>query len=172
MSKKGEPGRWTHRALTLALLVLGVAVMALLYALVSQNFSLEPPAPAPRPELSAEEAAPVSNAASDSAREIIQVGVRNGCGQPGLAAEMRSYLVQRDFDVVEVGNHSSFDLDSSLVIDRVGDLAAARRVAAALGIPRRRVRQDLRPEYYLDASVLIGSDYRTLEPFRDDASAR
>ena len=157
---------WGNRLLNVALLALGVAVMALLYALVSQSFPSDGPRAAQPPanESSAAGARPAPP--GDIIDDIIQVGVRNGCGEPGLAGEARGYLVRSGFDVVEVGNHSSFDLDSSLVIDRVGNRAAARRVARALGIPERRVRQDISPAYHLDASVILGSDYPTLKPFR------
>ncbi|PSQ81685.1 MAG: hypothetical protein BRD46_01520, partial [Bacteroidetes bacterium QS_8_68_15] len=47
---------------------------------------------------------------------------------------------------------------------------ARTRVARALGIPARRVRQDLEPGYYLDSSVVLGEDYLTLTPFRRDAA--
>jgi hypothetical protein len=179
MSERSSAGRWGNRALNLALLVLGAAAAALLYALVSQGLDTtdEPSAASskagagPLPD----EDEPASNASgSPSGRspapggDVIQVGVRNGCGEPGLAARARRYLVRSGFDVVEVGNYSSFDVDSSMVIDRTGNRAVARRVARALGIPERRVRQDVGSEYYLDASVVLGSDYATLDPFRDD----
>jgi hypothetical protein len=51
------------------------------------------------------------------------------------------------------------------VIDRVGDLESAKKVAAVLNIPEERVTQDIRRDYYLDASIIIGHDYNRLEPF-------
>jgi len=54
-----------------------------------------------------------------------------------------------------------------VVIDRIGNLEAAQNVAEALGIPSERVRQDLKPQYYLDASVVIGRDYEQLRPFQE-----
>jgi len=185
--------RWGNCALNVALLVLGAGAATLLYALVSQGLGTASPPPsssagsspnagAASPPPSSSDEAPASTGAKNeegkprrdtrtsARRDIIQVGVRNGCGEPGLAARTRDFLVRAGFDVVEVGNYSSFDVDSSMVIDRAGDLAAARRVARALGIPARRVRQDLQPEYYLDASVVLGEDYSTLTPFRRDAA--
>jgi len=100
--------------------------------------------------------------------KIIQVEVRNGCGVAGLAGITTRYLRDHGFDVVGVGDYIRFDLDSSVVVDRVGDLAAARKVALVLGLPEDRVRQELQPGYYLDASVLIGKDYPTLAPFQDE----
>jgi len=64
-----------------------------------------------------------------------------------------------------VGDHATFDVQQSRVIDRVGDLRSAKKVAAALNIPEERVVQEIRRDYYLDASVIIGHDYAQLEPF-------
>lgn len=155
--------------LSAALVVLGLAVLVLLYGFVTGSvlpgdfFDAEGAAES-RPTRA--DAGPGN--ASDG--EIVQVGVRNGSGAPGIAARTTRYLRRRGFDVVEAGNHSSFDEPRSFVVDRVGDLDAARRVAAALGIPEDRVHQDLRPEYYLDASVVLGRDYASLHPFQEDGS--
>lgn len=98
--------------------------------------------------------------------EIIQVDVRNGCGESGLAGEMTDFLRSYGFDVVEHGDHTSFDVDSTLVIDRIGNLDAANQVALALGIPDVRIISDVRSDYYLDVSVIIGRDYASIRPFR------
>ena len=100
--------------------------------------------------------------------DIIQVEVRNGCGVSGLAADMTRYLRDQGFDVVEVGDYKTFDQARSFVIDRAGDMEAARRVAAAIGLPPERVRQEIDADLYLDASVVIGSDYADLKPFGKD----
>ena len=99
--------------------------------------------------------------------DIIQLEVRNGCGVDGVAARTTRYLRRHGFDVVEMGDYTSFDVPYSLVIDRVGDLEAARKVAAVLGIPEERVRQQIQPDLFLDASVIIGKDYAQLAPFRE-----
>lgn len=102
---------------------------------------------------------------------IIQVEIRNGCGVSGIADVTRGFLRDGGFDVVEVGNHARFDVGTSYVVDRVGDLEAARKVANALGISETHVRQELRPDYFLDASIVLGADYETLIPFRNAATA-
>ena len=156
MSKKKS--RWTHYALNALLLVLVLGVMVLVYGLVTGGFFSAPPPADPQRE---------ENPAG-LVGEIIQVDVRNGCGVAGVAARTTRYLRRHHFDVVEQGNYASFEEDSSFVIDRVGNPAAARKVAAALGLPPSRIRQEIRPDYYLDASVVLGRDYRTLTPFEDD----
>lgn len=169
MGAKQQSG-WSGRALNAALVVAGLGVAVLLYSFVTGSvlpggvFEGGDGGGDPRPARAEE--APGSEGGATG--EIVQVGVRNGSGAPGIAAETTRYLRAEGFDVVEAGNHSSFDEPRSYVVDRVGDLDAARRVAAALGLPKGRVRQEVRPEYYLDASVVLGRDYATLRPFQEE----
>lgn len=148
---------WQERVrngvLNTALVVGGLAVILLLYGLATRT--LVPPAD---PKRSAQSTKLVSG--------IIQVEIRNGAGVDHLAAETMTYLRNHGFDVVEVGNYRTFQQEQSIVIDRVGDPEAAQKVAEALGLPDSRVRQKIRPQYYLDASVIVGHDYKQLRPFQ------
>ncbi len=94
--------------------------------------------------------------------DVIQIEVLNGCGVPGLATRYTSALRQNGFDVVESGNFETFDIRETIVIDRNGNLENARRVARALGIPEDRILQEISSDFYLDATVVIGSDYESL----------
>ncbi|PSQ99010.1 MAG: hypothetical protein BRD48_05310 [Bacteroidetes bacterium QS_9_68_14] len=173
MSRDARTSQWGHWALNVALGALGVAVMVLLYALVSEHLGGGGQA------VYGEASAPGAQAATDkknarsgeSTDEILQVAVKNGCGAKGVAAEARGYLVREGFDVVEVGNYTTFDLDSSMVIARAGSRAAARRLARAMGIPPGRIRQETSEAYHLDAAAVLGDDYRSLDPFRGDESS-
>lgn len=140
--------------LNAALVVGGLSVMVLLYALVTRTLL-----PQPSPERPSDSTELVGG--------IIQVEVRNGAGVDRLAAETTHYLRERGFDVVDVGNYDTFTQERSVVIDRVGDPEAARKVAEALGLSPDRVRQEIRRQYYLDASVIIGHDYEQLRPFQN-----
>lgn len=146
--------KWASLSMNAVLLVLGAIVIVLAYSLVTRALT-------PRVD---------PYRASDTEQlvgEIIQVEVRNGCGVSGLAAKTTMYLRDHGFDVVEVGDHHSFNEPHSKVVDRVGDLEAAKKVAAALGIPEERVEQDIVEEVYLDASVILGKDYGNLRPFEE-----
>lgn len=149
---------WQERVrngvLNAALVAGGLAVVLLLYGVATR--ALVPPAD---PERSSQSTGLVGG--------IIQVEVRNGAGVDHLAAETMTYLRDRGFDVVDVGNYRTFQQERSIVIDRVGDPEAARKVADALGLPDSRVRQKIRPQYYLDASVIVGHDYEQLRPFQN-----
>ncbi|MEM1096186.1 MAG: LytR C-terminal domain-containing protein [Bacteroidota bacterium] len=141
----------------ISLVVIGVLVLVLGYALVAQL--LRPPADPYR-----------EDNPTGLVGDIIQVEVRNGCGISGIADVTRGFLRAGGFDVVEVGNYERFDVGTSYVVDRVGDLEAARKVANALGISEAQVRQEIRADYFLDASIVLGADYETLLPFRDTAA--
>jgi hypothetical protein len=147
--------RFSNGLLNVALAIGGGCVLVLLYAFTTRIFF---PSPTPK--------RPASDT-SDLVGEIIQVEVRNGAGVDHLAERTTQYLRDQGFDVVDVGNHSSFDQERSVVIDRIGNPEAARNVANALGIPPERVRKDVKPQYYLDASVILGHDYEQLRPFQE-----
>jgi len=93
---------------------------------------------------------------------IIQLEVLNGCGEPGVASLFTSTLRSFGFDVVESGNFETFDMTETILISRNGDMASAKRVADALGIPEERILMEMSPEFYLDATLVIGSDYQSL----------
>lgn len=94
---------------------------------------------------------------------IIQLEVLNGCGVPGLAGEFTTALRKSGFDVVETGNFKNFDMQNTVVISRTLNDENARRVAEALGIHPKNVFIEASEDYYLDATVVIGSDYKSLK---------
>jgi hypothetical protein len=101
--------------------------------------------------------------AGEPGSAVIQVDVLNGCGIGGAASNATSYLRARGFDVVEIRNYKTFDVQESLVIDRRGDLEYARRVAYALGISKKNIVQQINDDYYVDVSVVVGRDYASLK---------
>lgn len=96
--------------------------------------------------------------------KVIQLDVQNGCGAKGAGAKFTSTLRAAGFDVVDVRNHASSRVARTLVIDRLGDLSAARKVAAALGVAESNIIQQINPDYFVAVSVVIGEDYATLHP--------
>lgn len=95
--------------------------------------------------------------------EVIQLEVLNGCGVAGLANEFTSALRRNGFDVVETGNFDNFNIEQTLVISRTHSTENARRVARALGISEENVIVEASDDFYLDATVVIGSDYQSLK---------
>ncbi len=94
--------------------------------------------------------------------DIIQIEVLNGCGVSGLANQFTSALRKNGFDVVETGNFKNFDLEETIVIARTFDKENAQRVAQALGISQKNILIEASDDFYLDATVVIGSDYQSL----------
>jgi hypothetical protein len=73
------------------------------------------------------------------------------------------------FDVVETGNYDHFDLSESIVISRTGEMENALKVANALGIAEEQVLREQSPDFYLDVTLVIGSDYESLNLLIHDA---
>jgi len=94
--------------------------------------------------------------------DVIQVQVLNGAGRAGLANRFTSALRKNGFDVVETGNFESFEIPNTYVIDRLGNLENARRVARALNLGEDRIVREVSEGFFLDATVVIGLDYDSL----------
>ncbi len=97
---------------------------------------------------------------------IIQVEIMNGCGVSGIADRFTDFLRNENFDVVNTGNYISFDVIETLVIERIGNMANAKKVAKALGVNERNIIQQLNDDYFLDVSIVIGKDYHELLPLK------
>ncbi|HYQ87454.1 MAG TPA: LytR C-terminal domain-containing protein [Bacteroidota bacterium] len=129
------------------IVVLLLTVGYLSYSYISRGAN-SPPLPAEQPK----------------PQKIIQLDVLNGSGGRGVAAKFMNYLRGHGFDVVEMKNYKLSNIPRTLVVDRVGNRAAAQRVASALGVSERNVIQQINPDYFVDVSVIIGGDYSSLQP--------
>jgi hypothetical protein len=94
---------------------------------------------------------------------IIQLEVLNGCGVAGAAEKVTDYLRNNQFDVVQMRNYISFDIEKSLVIERTGNRRNAEKIADILGIDRKNIVQQISNDYFLDVSLVIGKDYNELK---------
>lgn len=99
--------------------------------------------------------------------EIIQVEVMNGCGVSGLADRFTDYLRNENVDVVNTGNYISFDIDKTMIIDRIGNIANANQIAGILGVSSSNVFTQKNEDYFLDVSIIIGRDYYKLNPLME-----
>lgn len=97
----------------------------------------------------------------------LQIDVQNGCGVSGIADKVTEYLRSKGFDVVEMGNFTTQDIKTTMVIDRAGNMKNAKRVAQSLGVSDKYVIQQMNKNYFLDATVVIGKDYEELIPFKN-----
>ena len=94
----------------------------------------------------------------------VRVEVLNGAGIPGLAREVTRRLRDAGFDVVYFGNAGGSPREVSEVLDRSGQLKAARAVAGSLDIERVRAAPDT--GLYVDVSVVLGKDWEKDAPTR------
>ncbi len=98
--------------------------------------------------------------------EIIQVEVLNGCGVGGVGDRFTDFLRTNNFDVVNIGNYIRFDMDETIIIDRIGNKANALKAAEILGVKKENVIQQLNHDYFLDVSIVVGRDYYSLKPLK------
>jgi hypothetical protein len=86
------------------------------------------------------------------------VEVLNGGGESGVAREATGLLRDLGLDVVYFGNAETFSSDSSVVLDRMGRLDGARKVADALGI--RAVQSQPDSNLFVDVTVRLGPEWK------------
>ncbi len=98
--------------------------------------------------------------------DIIQAEVLNGCGIAGLAERFTDYLRENKVDVVNMHNYKMFDVPETIVIDRSGNFANAKKIAEILGVKRKNVLQEIDKNLLLDVTVIIGQDYFKLKPIK------
>lgn len=94
--------------------------------------------------------------------QVIQLDVLNGTREAKLAQRVTDYLRTQGFDVVEMGNYKSAPVETTLVLDRTGNIEAAREVARVLGVPESNVRTQIDRSLFLDVSVILGNDFAHL----------
>ncbi len=140
-------------------LFLNIAVFLLFAVIVFMMYSIYI-------KLSKPLAASIEEQVNQKPSEIIQVEVLNGCGVNGVGDRFTDFLRTNNFDVVNYGNYIRFDMDETIVIDRIGNKANAYKTAEALGVKRENVIQQLNKDYFLDVSIVIGRDYYKLKPLK------
>jgi hypothetical protein len=148
---KKKPFQWKSLGGNGIIVVFGLIVLVLLYAFINRIF-IDPPVE--------------SEISQGGKTHTIQLDVLNGSGTPKLGQRVTDYLRARGFDVVEMGNYKETGVEFTLVMDRAGNLAAARQVAEALGVSKEHVVQKIDKNAFLDVSVVIGKDFKSLKPLK------
>jgi len=147
-----KAGRWQTLGLFVTLLAVAALVGSLAWGVWEHFRAPAAPPAAPAPAVGSRPAAAPAPAGR------VKVQVLNATATKGLARVATNLLRDRGFDVVETGNAPRGTPPASVVIDRVGNLEAARQTADALGIGRVETRRD--PGLLLDVTVVLGSDWR------------
>lgn len=96
----------------------------------------------------------------------IQLEILNGTSQSGVASIFTDFLRKQGFDVVDYGNYQSTDEPKTLIIDRSGSSNKCKKIANILGISEKQIIQQLNSSLYVDATVVIGKDFKELKPFQ------
>ena len=146
MSRKGRRAVWPWIALAVATAVVLIFLGSFLWRLFN---------PPVRPWVE-----------SEGEHVVIQVDVVNASGVDRAGRQTMEFLRERGFDVVELSTAPS-PLDTSVIVDRVGDRTSALKVAKVLGIADSVVFSDLDSMLFVRASVVIGKDLQRLHPFGD-----
>jgi hypothetical protein len=92
----------------------------------------------------------------------VKVEVLNGSGEPGAAGVIGDLLLGLEYDVVAVDNAEHFDYPVTHVLDRSGARADVDEIARRIGADSIAVELD--PDLLLDATVILGKDWRELKP--------
>lgn len=93
-------------------------------------------------------------------QQLIQVEVLNGCGVTGVGDGLTDILRAKGIDVVKTGNYRSFDIENTFIIDRLGKIETANRVADSLNLDKRFIITEKNKSYFLDLTIVIGKDYK------------
>ncbi|MFH2071068.1 MAG: LCP family protein [Elusimicrobiota bacterium] len=88
----------------------------------------------------------------------ITVEVYNASGNRGVALDVTRQLRDAGFDVVDYGNYPTEQL-KTIVVDRVGNLAASRSIAKAVNTEEIFTRYDSPEKRLADITVIIGREY-------------
>ncbi len=97
---------------------------------------------------------------SDYLPSEIKVQVLNGSGKPGVAKRVRDKLVRNGYNVVEFGNADSQNYKETIILDRVGNMKKAVKVASLLKC--NLIFPKINKFIMIDITVIVGKDYKKI----------
>lgn len=98
--------------------------------------------------------------------QSLEVEVLDGAGSMRVAQRMTNVLRAQGYDVVEMKKNNNEIEERTIILDRSGNLDAARKLATMLGVSQDKVFQKIDRTRYLDITVVIGKDYSKLKAFQ------
>jgi hypothetical protein len=106
---------------------------------------------------------PDENMSDEDEIVAIKVQVLNGCGIAGIASKAAKWLQRNGYVVEDIGNADRQDINLTSIVDRSGNLTAARELASLLGISEDQIkRQGSGPKPKVDLTLIIGKDCKRL----------
>ena len=107
-----------------------------------------------------------SQAVPQANSRALEVEVLDGAENIRAAQRITNVLRSQGYDVVEMKRNAGGIVERTFVFDRLGDLEAARKLAAALGISQDKVFQQIDRNLFLDITVVVGKDFSRLKVFQ------
>lgn len=160
--KKDFKNSFVNYSLNIAIILLGILCAYLAFSLFSSSFSSKD-----NTELNTTDT--TKKNITKQPGQLIQLDVQNGTGINGVASVFSDYLRKFGFDIVEMGNYKSDDVSKTKVVSRKEDLTNAVKIANVLGVNKKYVIQQINPSLFLDATVVIGKDFKELKPYTEKA---
>jgi hypothetical protein len=108
---------------------------------------------------------PADTISLPTTREV-EVEVLDGAGSMRAAQQVTNVLRSQGYDVVEMKKNNDGLIERTYVVDRSGNLSAARTLAMDLGISPDKVFQKIDRSVFLDVTVMVGKDYSRLKAFQ------
>lgn len=97
-----------------------------------------------------------------------RIEILNGTGQKGIGQQVAGSARNSGIDVLHVGNADSFSYEESILIAR-REVKNLKTLARALGC--RNVVEQFQEESLVDATLIVGADYRSLKLDGESRSA-
>jgi hypothetical protein len=131
--------------------ILSLALIVIVYVLAHRSFSNHSVTVDPLPS---------------STDRVLEVEVLDGAGSMKAAQYVTNILRSQGYDVVEMKRNNDGMIERTYVVDRSGNLEAARKLATTLGITQDKVFQKIDRNLYLDVTVVVGKDFSRLKVFQ------
>lgn len=111
-------------------------------------------------------ASPRTSPEAQVSLEDAKVQILNGVGKRGLAGQTKDYLQNKGVNVLNIGNAPTATFLKTEIYMHSAANRAAGKLAGRLGVPEARVYAGPLLPGGSDITVVIGSDYSSLQPFQ------
>ena len=105
---------------------------------------------------------PVLTVTENGVQRAVFAEVLNASGERRVAVKITDYLRGKGVDVKDFGTFNDSLMARTYVIDRTGNIEAARGVAQLLGVSGERILSRPNPRLLVDVTVLVGKDHPAL----------
>jgi hypothetical protein len=107
---------------------------------------------------------------TDELFPAIKIGLVNGCGYQGVAANIADFLDNKNIDVVQVANARKFIYKETIIVVKQDDEVELKRLMTITGI--KQVIYSLNETYPVSFLIIAGKDYQTYFADSNDNSKK